>query len=328
MRLLPNKVISPKVGRATVDRYISGIGLGLLLLSAGCRGLRAERQTHALSTARQWSLRGSDFLQQEKYGDAENLFAEALRHSQADERAHWGMAEVLWEQGDEDQAIAHMEQAAVISGANPRGANPDLIVRLGEMAFARGDYAGALKQADAALSSQRDHGGGWALRGKVLQHQSDWEGAKFSFHRALAAQEHYPEVQIALAEIYQTSGRPQRALATLDAMMDAVQEDEVSSTAWLLRGQAFADLGQQRDAKLCLRQASLNATDEECELLLKVAEKQIDFGELAEARVCLGRALRHDPNNQNARRIQEQLDLSFQSFTSKSSLIGFELPTP
>ena len=44
--------------------------------------------------------------------------------------------------------------------------------------------------------------------------------ALLSYHRALAYQEHYPRVQIAISEVYRYQDRPQRALSTLDHLCD------------------------------------------------------------------------------------------------------------
>ncbi|MCA9133966.1 MAG: tetratricopeptide repeat protein [Planctomycetales bacterium] len=297
---------------------IQGLLLCLLLSGLGCRTLRTRRQTQALSDARQNSLRGAEKLQQNKLKDAEFLFSEALRRSTADERAHWGMAEVLWQQGERGRAIEHMVRAAAISGENP-----DLLVRLGEMNLQEGYLDQALVQADAALQSQRHHAGAWALRGQVLHKRQQFEPAMDCYHRALINQPNSPHVQEALAELYHALGRPQRALATLDYMTDGQPEEKISAKTWMLKGQALADLGESAAAKNCLRNAALCAADDDMDLLLALVESQIATGDLAEARVCLGRAFRHDPQNPTALRMQNTLQHSFHQSTTPGNLVGF-----
>lgn len=300
--------------------------LAICLVSSGltgCRSLRSGRQTRALADARQLSLRGADYLQQGKVGDAETWFTEALRHSPADERAHWGIGEVLWHRQECEQAITHMSRAAEISGASP-----DLLVRLGQMHLSQGNLTDAIQQADAALASQRDHGEAWALRGKVLKEQGQLSEALNSYHRALQEREHYPEVQVALAEIYYQQGRPQRALATLECLTDNRVGEGLSPAAWFYKGQALAALGQSGEAQQCLRSAAMHATEEDMRLLLKIADAQIRNGDLAEARICLGRAAQHDPNDPDFLRIKQTLDQSFQSISSNTALVGFETPLP
>ncbi len=301
---------------------MNGLCIVVVLVGfTGCRTLRRDRQTQQLSKARFSSLQGAEKLQQGKFQDAEMLFAAALQHSPADERAHWGMAEVLWEQGDASEALTHMSTATEISGGSP-----DLLVRLGEMHLSEDSLDEALAYAEQAIQGQRDHSGAWALRGEVLQRREDLHAAMECYHRALQIRESYPKVQVALADIYQQVGRPQRALGTLNAMLDSRTLEEVPATAWFLKGQALADLGETGEARNCMREAALCANEQENDLLIEVAECQIGFGDLAEARVCLGRAQQHDPQNPNLQRVKSVLDQSFQSFSSNATLAGFAVP--
>ncbi|MEZ6152047.1 MAG: tetratricopeptide repeat protein [Pirellulaceae bacterium] len=302
-------ILNPPDDRAAEE--LSGIARRLLLTSlvvcllatSGCHSLRARRQTRELSDARQSSLRGAEKLQQHKLDEAELLFTDALRSSSADERAQAGMAEVLWQRDESDKAIEHMTQAAVISGGNP-----DYLVRLGEMNLQQGNLKQALAQADAALEGQRSHAGAWALRGKVLQQRGELEAAMSCYHRTLNEQPHAPQVQVALAEIYRDLGRPQRALATLDRMTDGKTGEQISPQAWMLKGQALADLGEASAANHCLRNAALCCRDEDTSTIISIARLQMEAGDIAEARTCLCRAFQHDPYNPTALQLQAMLD--------------------
>ncbi len=294
--------------------------LVMLVMHSGCTSLRARRQTRALSNARQNSLWGAEKLQQKKLEEAEFLFTEALRSSSADERAQAGMAEVLWQREQSGQAIKHMTQAAAISGGNP-----DYLVRLGEMNLQQGARDEALAQADAALENQRRHAGAWALRGKVLQQRGQWEEAMTCYHRALSEQPQNASVQVALAEIYRQVGRPQRALATLDAMTDGQAVERIGPQAWILKGQALADLGESSAARNCLRNAAMCCRQDATDQLLAVARAQIECGDFAEARNCLGRAFEHDPYNPTALQLQAMLDRGAGG-GAPARLAGFEQP--
>ncbi len=293
--------------------------VGSLLLPCGCRTLHSGRQARALSISRQNSLRGAEKLQQNKLQEAELLFAEALRHSSADERAQSGMAEVLWERGDAEKAIKHMSHAAAISGENP-----DYLVRLGEMNFQQGALEQALRQADLALENQRKHAGAWALRGRVLHSGGRLDEAMSCYHRALSYKPDSPEVQVALAEIYRDLGRPQRALATLDCMTDGKSGGLTCPKAWLLKGQSLAELGEREASRNCLKNAALCAEDQDSDFLLSLAQYQIEIGDIDEARVCLSRAFRHDPYNPQAQQLQASLDKIAYADRTEVNLIGFE----
>jgi predicted Zn-dependent protease len=257
------------------------------------------------------SLRGAEALQQKKYGDAESLFSEAIRQSPADERAQSGYAEVLLQKGQVQAATEHMTKAVETSGGNP-----DLVVRLGQMHLEQGELSLAIEQANLALRDQRTHAGAWALKGDVLRQQRQLQEALDCYHRSLIYHSDAPQVQIALAEIYHQLGRPQRALATLNNLADHHSPEQIPPRAWLLKGQALADLGEDMEAKRCLRLATQYAGESQSGLLLELASAQYSCGDLAEARLCLGRVLRQEPSNPSALQLQSQLDQSFVQMAS------------
>jgi tetratricopeptide (TPR) repeat protein len=290
--------------------------------TSGCRTLNSGRQKRELAAARQFSLRGADALQQQNYSDAEALFSEALRRSPDDERAQWGMAEVLWEKGHHKVAAQHMEAAAEIGGEHP-----EMLVRLGEMHLQTGDLDAAMENATRALQGNRQHPDAWALHGEVLTRQGQHEEAVQSYHRALIARPNNPSVQIALADVYYKLERPQRALATLELIADGHPEGLVSPKAWMLKGQSLAALGESWEAQKCLRQAANFADADDASLLRQLAEAQFAAGDLAEARICLGRSLRHDPQNPQALKLQSALDQRFTDYSDQEHLrvlsVGF-----
>jgi tetratricopeptide (TPR) repeat protein len=288
--------------------------LSAILFGSGCRSLRTSRHTRALTAARQLSLRGADHLQQGNYGEASPLFTEALRNSNADERAHWGLGECKWKEGSCQQATWHMARAAELSGNNP-----DLLVRLGEMYLAEGDLDRAMQQADLALDRERRHAQAWALRGQVLRQRGDLQQALECYDLALIHRPANPVARIAIAEIHYALGQPQRTLAAIEKLADQQPTDEMPARAWLLKGQALASLGEAGEAKQCLRYAAIRADESETQLLLDLAHLQWSSGDLAEARVCLGRALRNDPTDPTALNLKKTLNRSFDDYSRQLS---------
>lgn len=311
--------------RHTLRWLLCAAVLMCVCVGSGCRSIGSNRRTKELSAARQRSLQGTDEMQQKNWSEAERLFAEALRRSQADERAQWGMAEVLYQRGEFETAIDHMEAAARLSGENP-----DLLVRLGGMHLQAGRLEEAQAAANQALQGNRQCATAWALRGQVLRQRQQLGDALQSYHRALICQPNNPAVQLEVAELYRELKRPQRALATLDRMVDAQAGETVSARAWMLRGQALADLGQRKDAQHCLNRAAEKASDSDIELLVQLAQTQFDAGELAEARICLGRVLQHDPGNTQALEIQAEVGKRFVDSTYGPAIqaipVGFGNP--
>ncbi|MCC6510311.1 MAG: tetratricopeptide repeat protein [Pirellulaceae bacterium] len=267
----------------------------------GCRVLR-DRESK-VPYARELSLRGADALQQRKFGEAEQLFVDALRQSPNDERAQWGYSEVLWQRGEHVLATRHMVQAVELSGSNP-----ELLVRLGQMYLEQKDFTNAQAQADAALKTHRNNPAAWALKADLLRADGKLEEAIDCYQRALLYRPDWPEVQVTVAELYRLSHRPQRALATLDRLTDQRSENQMPPRAYLLRGQALADMGERDAALVYLRNATPKVPADQSNLLYEFAEVQYQLGDLVEARLCLGRALQHNPNLNTALRLQTELD--------------------
>ena len=298
-------------GQMVLVGVLMVVSTGATSLLTGCRGYRAKNRSLGMTEARQFSLRGADALQLNKFDDAEALFSESLRRCPTDERAHWGMAEVQAHKGNCQAAQAHMQEASRLSGNNP-----DLVVRLGEMHLEAGQFDLALKHAESALSVHRNHANAWQLHGRICQEQQRWQEAVESYHRSLMSRPNNPDVQKALAETYLKMGRPQRALATLERMSDLQSPDYQQAGVYFQKALALASLGQTDDAQTCLREATSRAGDADYRLFLDAARLQTDLGKIAEARFNLGRALSLQPSDDECLALQARLDQQFASLVS------------
>jgi len=287
------------------------IGCGVV---SGCRVFRGRGPDAHSVKARQLSLRGADLLRRSRYEDAETLFTEAIQNCPTDERAHWGYAATLWENGQRPLAIQHMQEAVRLSGSNP-----EFLVRLGEMYLAEGDYEGAKSQAQLTLKSHRDRADAWALLGDSQTQQGNHQEAVESYQRALLIKSDYPRVQIAVADSYRKVGRPLRSLATLDRMVDIHPTVHDNGETQLVRGLALMDLDRREEAVTALKAASDGIPIEKRERQLELVSAQYQLGELVDARLSLGKLLQHAPDHAEARMLQGQINTSFEVLASKPS---------
>lgn len=279
--------ISPRCTAAQSTCLHWFLGLWILACSAstfGCRILDRNPRNQSLVSARQLSLRGTEAYQRDRVQDAELLFTQALTQSPYDERAHWGYSNTLWKQGSKTKAIEHMSEAYRLSGRNP-----DYAVQLGEMHLELGQCDLAKQLALDVLSANRSHANAWALLGDVHDRQSDWPSALECYHHALILRSDFPKVQFSIAEIYRTTGRPERALATLDHMADLHVAVVDTPEHLLLRGLVYADLNRTREASELLAKCSERLTPEEWEKQLQVVEGQVRCADLVQARMAMGR---------------------------------------
>ncbi len=275
--------------------------------TVGCRVLRQRGADQQMAGARQLSLRGADALDRDRFQDAELLFSEALQCCPTDERAHWGYAQTLWQKGSKQEAIRHMQEAIRISGTDP-----EYMVRLGEMYLSIGDLPNAAQQAQLAISEDHRNPQAWSLLGDTHRSMKNWEQALTCYQRAMLLQPDYPEVQLATADIYRQLGRPQRALATLDRMVDLHPTEHSKPESLMVRGLALADMGHQREALAVLNRAADKMPLENVDQHVQLATAQYRLGDLVQARMSLGKALQASPAHAEAKRLQSTLDLSFE----------------
>ncbi|HEX5105994.1 MAG TPA: tetratricopeptide repeat protein [Pirellulaceae bacterium] len=258
----------------------------------GCRALRCEQaQDEALASARQLSLHAMELQEHGRWEQSEALFAAAVQQCPADERARCGYAQALWQRGARDQAVSHMEEAVRLSGHDP-----ERLVQLGEMYLFRGELQRAGQQADRAIAANSQLAAAWALRAQVEQAEGRREEALAKFHRALSLREQYPEVQLAIADIYAQDGRPQRALGTLQALAANYPPAQVPADVLIREGFALRDLGRFQDAAIALAQAAERG-NASAELYYELARVQLRAGDTSAARQSALAALQRDPSH-------------------------------
>lgn len=293
----------PSDGMRSAAALASALLLASLAVSGGCRNLSCVKATdEAISASRQLSLQGISARQQGDWERAENCYASAVQRCPADERARCGYAESLWKRGAREEAVAHMEEAVRLSGNDP-----ERLVQLGRMYFDLGQLARAANQAGRAIAANRESPSAWALRGDVLRAQGNREDALASYHRALSLQPNSPEVQLSLVELYSQLNRPERALATLQSLIDAYPADGVPPEIRIREGLVLRKLGRHSAAADALASAAEKGGASP-ELLYELAQTRLLDQDRAGASLALSMALRQDPNHPPSLRLHQELE--------------------
>ena len=255
----------------------------------GCRAISRIGESRQSIAARRLSRQGLQAMHEGNWTTAESLFTDALEISDVDDRAHRGLAESFWQRKKQDAAIRHMENAVRLSGNDPK-----LVQRLGKMYFDVGRIEDASRQSVIALEAERYSAEIWALRGDCLSSQGSFDDALAAYHRALALQPDYPEVQIQTAEIYRMQGRYDRLLATLDRLQEGLGGIEIPSRVDMLRGIAMRQLGQPYEARRCFAKAATKDPTN-AEAHLQIAALCLDTGDIEAARQSVDVAMKIDP---------------------------------
>jgi tetratricopeptide (TPR) repeat protein len=274
----------------------------IAIAESGCRAIRRIGESRQSIAARRLSGQGFQAIHDGEWEIAENLFTDALDVSKADDRAHWGLAEAYWNRNDRERAITHMEQAVRLSAGDPK-----FVQRLGRMYLELGRLKDADKQSTWALELKRDSAEAWALRGDCLHAAGNSAEALAAYHRALALQPDYPQVQMQAAEIYRVEQRYDRLLATLDRLHDAVGVEDAPARVDMLQGIAMRQLGRNEEAQRAfVRAAAKDPADASPHL--ELASLAFERGDVEVARESLKTAMQLAPDPQDERLAELQAE--------------------
>lgn len=269
-------------------------GLLILGLSGGCSTFGERYHRDDVVLARQIARQGADAFHNGDWDQAEQCYAKAVETCPVDERVRARYAETLWKQQRYEEAIKHQQEAVRISG----GAT-ELIVRLSEMYLTQGDLHRADHLIKRAIKSGRESAVAYRVQGDILERQGDWDGALAAYHRALSIQSDYPEVRMALARVYLRAARPQRALATLQALADTYPPNEKPADLAYWQALAFAALGRHSRAVDHFVMAESRGM-QSADLLFQLAHSHYLAGEITAARRVLQQAMHVAPTHPQA----------------------------
>jgi tetratricopeptide (TPR) repeat protein len=293
-----------KMRLAVPARPLGWLCLLLVAVAAlsGCRALGCRKVSdESINEARQLSLQARDAQQKGRWERAEEFYAAAVARCPTDERARCGYAESLWQRDARLDAVAHMEEGVRLSGDDP-----ERVVQLGKMYLERGELLRAAVQAEKAISANRQLASAWALRGDVQRAEGSRTAALVSYHRALCYQPQFPEVQLALADVHSQDGKPQRALATIQALAQHYPAGQIPYDISYRQGLALRSLARYRESAECLA-AAARQPNPSVELLCDLARSQALAGDKVGASQTVTAALRQRPDHAPALNLEQEL---------------------
>jgi tetratricopeptide (TPR) repeat protein len=271
--------------------------------SPGCTTLRRQKASaDSIAACRQLSRDGVAAIERGDNARAQTLLEEAVAAEPSDIDARRQLAEVLWQNEARQEAVVHMEAAVRLE---PRHA--PTLVRSGEMLLGLRAADRALERAERALALDPALAGAWALRGRVFRTQNDHERALADFQQALRYHPQAPNVLLEVAELQYQLGRPQRALTTVQCLLDSYPQGEEPRRALWLEGLAYGAVDRPHDAVASLAAASTRGPAQP-ELLYQLARAQSAAGDASGAAVTARQALAADGGHEASRALLAQLE--------------------
>jgi tetratricopeptide (TPR) repeat protein len=256
-----------------------------------------------LVAGRQLCQQGTSAIEAGQWERAEQLLAQAVQTCPVDPDSRRHYAEALWHQGQREQAVAQLEEAARLDGDHAA-----LRVRLAEMRLAMGQVEPARRDAQSALDLDPKLAEAWAIRGRIMRACAKPRQALADYHRALGLAPESRSVPLEIAELHRQLNEPQRALAALQSLADKYSPGEEPQRVLYLQGLAYAEMKRWEEAVESFS-AALARERPTPEILFQLGRSQLLAGHPAAAAAAAQEALALDPEHQPSRHLLGQVEL-------------------
>jgi tetratricopeptide (TPR) repeat protein len=288
----------------------------LALVAGGCIWPRQQGPApRELIECRQLSSQAAHAMQRSDYERAETLLAEAVKKYGFDPETRRQYAETLWRRGERAKALEELNRALELSSEDAA-----LLTLRAQWRLALADAAAARADVDLALDQNPQNAAAWLLRARIARQTDDLPSALADYHRALAIEPAHREALWEKAQVHQllaqrqaaveyvlAADQWQRALATLQTLLESYPQGQEPPDVLLLTGQTYSALARHEDAARTLTIAAQRSPPN-AELLYYLAEAQLRAGRpadaLAQVRQSLTIAPGHAPSQELLARIQ------------------------
>lgn len=265
-------------------RLLSSLLVGLLFCGAGCQTPMYFNR-NAANPSRQWTSFGMDAFYTGKLSQAKAFFARAATENPTDYSAQIHLARTLKQEQDYSAAIVHLQKGIELSGQK----DTQLIAELGEIYLLTGDLPRAMEQAELAVKVNHQCAATRVLQGKILMQQGSYDAALNEFQRAISMDPALTEVQYLIAEVYQLSNQPLRAMSAIEHVLAQFPLQQPPEQALLAKGMILLSM-QQPQAAIGILQPACERETASSEIFFRLSQAYLMTGNPSQARATLIRA--------------------------------------
>lgn len=271
-------------------------------LAAGCAWKpRRSATQESVVNCRHLSQQGLSAIERGDWAEAERYLSQATKTCPVDAEARQHLADALWQRGKRDEAVAQLEQAIHLEADDPQ-----LHTRMAQLRLEQGDAAAARRSIDQAIDLDPKSAAGWAIRGQIVLQQGQPHQAIADFNRALSLDPQNRTALVSIAELHLAHGQPQRALAHLQSLEDTYAAGEQPQRVYYLLGLAHLALRRPADA-IAQLQAAQSHGPASSEILARLAEAQLQTGQLDQAEASAQRSVAAQGDYAPGRAVLEQV---------------------
>ncbi len=245
----------------------------------------------SVAQSNSWIQNGMAAARAGRHHQAEESLKQAIAVRPVDPVLREHLADSYVQQGKLQLAI---EQLTYAVGQSENDA--ELLVKLGSLYLENGQWIPAAQFATLALETDRELPQAWALRAETKLVKGQLSDALADYQRALSHRSDYPEVQLKVAEVQQSLGRPLRAFSTVEKLLNQTSIEQQSESALLLAGRLLLEISQPAQAieKLQIAAARENAS---ADCFVQLSNAQLAFGQPSQARLTLVNAQNLHPDS-------------------------------
>lgn len=292
--------------------------LFMLLQLTGCQWLReaCNRPTvHAQKLADQ--ARAAESAG--NAGQATALLREALALDEDGEGLHREMARLMQAQGNRPAAIKHWQLATEQNPDDVEG-----LVQLAELFLQNGSKLQAVAALDTALGSDPNHVTALLMRSRLANQVHDNESALAALHQLLSREPGHVEARLMVADLLLKTQRPEQAAPLLRGVCQSPRatDDQIAAASWTL-GIAYGQESRWQDAVTELaRAADMLGSKVSADDWYRLAYARTQTGDIAGSQADVRRALRVNPQHQQARAMEKYLRVQDSSSSDGVIRIG------
>jgi tetratricopeptide (TPR) repeat protein len=200
--------------------------------------------------------------------------------------------------------MEQMEEACRLAGDDAT-----FWARLAEMQIASGKIEAAKQNAQRAIDLDSRLAAAWMVRGRAMDLIGNPREALSDYLRALNYSPKDRAISLVIAQWYLTQRQPERALQTLQTVMEGCSPNEEPTQTLLLLGQAYVALGRYNEGVETLALAAQRDKPTP-EALFRLGEAQMLAGRPAAAAVAAQQALAIQPQHQPSRELLRRVELA------------------
>lgn len=240
-------------------------------------------------------------MQRGNWQEADRQLTQAIRQAPENAEARRHYAEVLWQCGKQEEAIAQLETAVRLAEGDA-----GMHIALAQKLLARDALAPAERHIARAIALDASSAEAWITRATLYQKQGRWQDALADLHRAAGLRPDDRQVLMETAHVHNALGQSDLALASLQAAAETCRAGEEPPDLLYALGTAYLANHRYQDAAGALARAMQKGCRQD-DVAYLLATAYWAEGDAAAARQAAQLALQRNPHDARTQELMDRM---------------------